>query len=195
MKFTAIISALAIASVKEAHAQRNRRLNDIIKGDESDASSMSYASILSDTGASSSKPKPKSRTPPTNKGQESDSASIWSGLVLGISRNPSLKDELFQTAVFGTAVANGGTDDPRDIVDAYNNIQEAIKLLTPRKTCGELFPDAALANVTLICCDNGNACCGDVSDRGEIFDQCEFVGNSELVRNSGILFGGSCVEA
>jgi len=188
MKITTItiVLALSIASAKEAHARR-RHLNDILKGDESDT-----ASILSDTGASSSKPKSKSKTPPTNKGKESGVASIWEGLVIGISRNPSLKDELFKTAVFGTAVVNGGTDDPRDIVDAYNNIQEAINLLTPKQTCDELFPEAALDNVTLTCCFGGKQCCRDVSscpsDPSERADLCApIVGD--------FLFGGSCIEA
>ena len=43
-------------------------------------------------------------SPPDIYGQETMSSTVFGALVIGVSRNPSLKDELFKLAIFGFAL-------------------------------------------------------------------------------------------
>jgi hypothetical protein len=56
---------------------------------------------------------------------------IWGSLTLGISRNPSLKDELFKNAIVGSlVVANGEKlviDDAEDLVELKETVEEILE--------------------------------------------------------------------
>jgi len=51
---------------------------------------------------------------------------IWGSLVLGISRNPSLKDELYKAAVIGSSIVLAG-DKPGQIAEKFAIISSEIE--------------------------------------------------------------------
>ena len=67
---------------------------------------------------------------PIIKGSEKADAigTIYGSLVIGVSRNPSLKDELFKLATLGHAAALAG-DDVDEIADKVESLVEQFEAL------------------------------------------------------------------